>query len=313
MHNETTVIKMQELHTMHARHWLGDSHTHVLGWSEAAIDINRFAKRAPLPLRKEIKARWLRGDLTIHTCYTRERRGVNVWLGFDQLLAYSSRKCSTTNPTDYFVCQNYTPRQFRSQLIQMLHQRDLLSQSRTSWRDPTKPAPGVEDTWLETTPVEQFELPPAEQCLPPPVGVWSTTAFNLITETVVPYFPITEKTWQAIWQQRPFVVVGAVHTHRNLQAQGYVPLLDIDYAFDSIEDNTERMIGLVQQLEILLHTYTPTQIHQRNRKAAKHNRKLLARQVVQTGLPDVLTANAHFSPGATGVRDYMQGVFDELL
>lgn len=313
MHNEVTVMKMQELHTMQGKHWLGDSHTHILGWSEAAIDINRFAKRAPIQLRKEVKARWLRGDLTIHTCYTREHRGVQVWNGFDQLLAYSSRKCKTHDPQRYFVCQNYTPRPFRQQLLQLLDQHSLVQKSHISWRDTPVPAAGVEHTWLEHTPVEQFELPPVEQCLPPPVGVWSTTAFNLVTETVMPSFPITEKTWQAIWQCRPFVVAGAVHTHRNLESQGFVPLADIDYAFDSIHDTTERMTALVQQLKLLCNTYTPLQIYKRNRKAANHNHKLLTKQVVQRGLPDVLDASAHYSPGAAGVRNYMKGVFNELL
>lgn len=312
MRNETTLIKMQELHTMWGRHWLGDTHTHVLGWSEAAIDINRFAKRAPVPLRKEIKARWLRGDLTIHTCYSREHRGVEVWNGFDQLLAYSSRRCKTVEPTHYFVCQNYTPREFRKQLIQLLLQHNLLQQSRVSWGDDDVPAQGVEHTWLEPEPVELHELPPLEQCFPPPCDVWSTTAFNLVTETAVPDFPITEKTWQAIWQRRPFVVAGAVGTHRLLSQQGFVPLLDIDYAFDSIEDTTQRMTMLVQQLQKLCNTYTPQQIHQRNHKAAKHNRKLLAKTVVQTGLPDVLSIDAYRSPGAAGVCDYINGVYNGL-
>lgn len=309
----TTLIKMQELYTIRGRHWLGEGHTHILGWSEAAIDINKFTKKMPVPLRKEIKHRWLQGRVTIHTCYTREHRGFETWLGFDQLLAYSSRRTDTKAPERYFVCQNYTPRPFRRKLLQNLYKHDLVSVARVSWQEEDKPVPGVEDCWLPPQPVERYELAPIEQCLPPPVNVWRTTAFNLITETVARGFPITEKTWQAIWQSRPFVICGAVGTHKLLMDQGYRLLQDIDYEFDSEPNNAVRMGKLTEQIKLLTQKYTPQEIHKRNSKNAKHNRKLLQRQTLERGLPKVIAQADEVSPGAADLIDYMQRVYNDIL
>jgi hypothetical protein len=76
-------------------------------------------------------------------------------------------------------------------------------------------------------------------CTPP--DVFKKSLFSVISESNTECLFITEKTWVAVYNQRPFLIYGAPNTHRYLEQLGF-KLFDeiIDYSFDKEPDDDIR-------------------------------------------------------------------------
>jgi hypothetical protein len=85
---------------------------------------------------------------------------------------------------------------------------------------------------------------------PPPQ--FSDSLFSFISETVTDEIIVTEKTWMAIYHQRPFLTFATSGYHRYLQELG-IELYDevFDYSFDSIQDWKQRCIAVMEQMKKL--------------------------------------------------------------
>ena len=81
---------------------------------------------------------------------------------------------------------------------------------------------------------------------------YASTLFNIITETSHDKFSLnlTEKSFKAIANCHPFLIIGDLRVNEKLKDFGF-KLYDnlIDYSFDSIYDNTERLNGALKEIK----------------------------------------------------------------
>lgn len=74
---------------------------------------------------------------------------------------------------------------------------------------------------------------------------WTSSLYNLVSESSDEIIFFTEKTWMPILTEKPFIINGAKHSHKKLQEWGF-KLYDeiIDYDFDNYEGK-ERISKIV--------------------------------------------------------------------
>lgn len=313
---QVTVVKQQEFHVPSGLDWIGSKHTHVIGWQEDATTFDYWTELFHPECARVVKRQWEKGRLTIHTNYSHETHGVQIWEGMDPLIAYSSRRTPDVQPKYLYVNQNYNDRWHRRELIEQLRKRRLLGAGRISWGADV-PVEGVrlERLWRQAEPPEQYVHTNDESDMPPPpVDVWSECAFNLVSEAHHndPGHPFSEKIFQAIWQRRPVLVNGAPGVHKRLKDLGYRLMLDIDYEFDSVEDPVERIALLADQVAQLRGRHLS--VAKRNRKVVEHNYRQLVASVQSNPPPDIVHL-PNQSPGAASLIEYVHRVrnaVDEL-
>jgi len=326
----TYFVKYQELYSQSGKRWLDSDcgALHVFGWQENCNNWLEWSKGFHPSVARIARELWKDNRMVIHSCYSPIPR-VNIWQGFDKLLAYTSKTVPSAVPSRHYVCMNLTIRPHRAYLIQQLARRGVFDAGRISWGDREPPMdPGIinqllreghkhyrtERPWIEDSALELWQLPSVSDMPAPPVQVWADTAFNLVTETHhnKEGSIVTEKTWQPMWHARPLLCVGPVGVHQHLVANGYRLMEDIDYEFDSVRDQNLRIELLAQQVAQLCERFTPQQIVQRNRGVALHNQRRIYQQVLEEGMPWVVTAPGVCSPGAEGMRQHLVGVWHAI-
>jgi GDP-L-fucose synthase len=81
---------------------------------------------------------------------------------------------------------------------------------------------------------------------------YSSTLFNIVTETTHDKFSLnlTEKSFKPIANCHPFLIIGDLRVNEKLKDFGF-KLYDnlIDYSFDSIYDNSERLDGALAEIK----------------------------------------------------------------
>ena len=105
----------------------------------------------------------------------------------------------------------------------------------------------LETTWHDSNTTGPIQL---MQNAPPPQ--FSSSLFSFISETVTDEIMVTEKTWMAIYHQRPFLTFATSGYYRFLQTLG-IELYDevFDYSFDSIPDWKQRCVAVMEQMKKL--------------------------------------------------------------
>ena len=325
-------IKLQELITNACRDTIKHSRDlHVLAWSENCSNIDDFVRsNVWAGARRDFLRGWAAGRIQIHTCWRGvEDDHIHEWLGFDQLLAYTSEPPVLAEPArhrGYYVCQNLTQRRHRDYTIQSLIDSGAGRLGRISYGYRQEPQPenngrgrppsfpGItEHCWPGGA--EQFQLTNPVDIPPPPVNIWRTTAFNIITETHCdePGSSFTEKTWQAVWLGRPFLIIGVPGVHQQLRDLGYQLMLDFDYSWDA-EPNWQRRIERAARAVMdYCRTYKPWEIVDINRSRVDHNRRRCRKMLLKRGLPRVCEdPRAEFTPGAAHLVEYLRSVMDAL-
>ena len=304
---QVTVVKQQEFHLPSGLDWIGTKHTHVLAWQEDATTIDYWTELFDPECARVVKREWQEGRLTIHTNYSHETHGVQIWEGMDALIAYSSRTTPYQKPKYLYVNQNFTDRWHRRRLLLALRKNNMLSQGLISWGGERQPLRDIQlpTVWRQSEPPEQYLHTNDESDMPaPPTDMWKQTAFNLVSEAHHndPGHCFSEKTWQAVWQIRPFVVNGAPGVHQRLASMGYELLADIDYAFDNTQEPNKRIEQLA--LEIAQLSGCARRVAKRNRAAAEHNQQVLRSQVLNDPPPEVVYLK-NCSPGAASLIEYI--------
>jgi hypothetical protein len=105
---------------------------------------------------------------------------------------------------------------------------------------------GIEDAGVSLASYNEFFPPCLQQAL-----------IYLVTETVFcyPYPFITEKTFKAILNKRPFILVGSPGTVQKLRDLGFKTFNDFwDESYDSIVNPSDRMqaiVNIIKQLSAL--------------------------------------------------------------
>jgi len=81
---------------------------------------------------------------------------------------------------------------------------------------------------------------------------YSDTVFNIITETTCDAnsLNLTEKSFKAIANCHPYLVIGDVNTHKHIKELGFELYEDlIDYSFDSIDDSEIRLNSALKEVK----------------------------------------------------------------
>ena len=330
MMQQTLFIKYQELFSQDSRRILGEDYAsiEVLGWQENCNSWSHWSTGFHPSVAVQARSLWLRQKLNIHSCYSTMPR-VNIWQGFDKLLAYSSKQLPRIVPTHHYVCMNLTVRPHRAYCIRRLAAEEVFHLGRISWGEREPPMETAikqrlerqfkrvlqcERPWIENQADEKWQLPNVDDMPSPPMSVWADTAFNLVTETHhnKEGSIVTEKIWQPMWHARPVLCNGPVGVHQHLLDNGYQLMVGIDYAFDSIASETKRVEELVKQVARLCKQYTPKQIVQMNRSVALHNQRRIYEQVLEEGMPWAVTAPGICTDGAKNMREHLVGIWHAI-
>lgn len=73
---------------------------------------------------------------------------------------------------------------------------------------------------------------------------------QLISESQIDYFFLTEKTAKALFLKQPFLVLGVVGFHKKLEEMGFQLYTELfDYSFDSITDLNLRCESIIKEFE----------------------------------------------------------------
>lgn len=95
---------------------------------------------------------------------------------------------------------------------------------------------------------------------------------DIVIETIIYDFFVTEKTLRPIILEKPFIVFSCKGFHKKLSEYGF-KMFDniIDYSFDEIEDQNLRFEMIFEQLIKLKNTYTPKEISDKTEEVTKFN------------------------------------------
>lgn len=153
-----------------------------------------------------------------------------------------------------YISLNMVAHTHRCMMMDELSHYDLIKHGHISWHEPDTQAyewkywkpqlllvdPEYHDS--EFNRINSYYLPPE----------YGTTLFNLIAETSIITPFITEKTITALFFKKPFMVYGSKGFHKALTNMGF-ELYDelFDYSFDEIEDPSERLIGIMENINNL--------------------------------------------------------------
>lgn len=125
--------------------------------------------------------------------------------------------------------------------------------------------------------------------------MWNDTYFSIVTESSItgPSIFITEKIVRPMIYFHPFIVYGVPNTLTELRKLGFETFPEFfDESYDSIENDVERMLAIVQnvkrlcslsieELHGLYHSVYPKLIHNRNLLISMHKENLVGNKLLQ--------------------------------
>ena len=187
-----------------------------------------------------------------------------------------------------FLNLNRRLRPHRCLLLTLLYKRDLIKHGYVSFNEISMNSyvsrmtcyTSFEDRLTEqqlkeTVPlvVDEYDrnLNPWYACPRPIFKFYQNTYFSVITEThgetkLFPKF-LSEKTFKAISQKHPFLIVSTTGVLQMLRQLGYKTFDGlIDESYDNIEDDSERIIKIADEIERLCNL-NETELEEFKRKA----------------------------------------------
>ena len=93
---------------------------------------------------------------------------------------------------------------------------------------------------------------------------------DVVTESFLHCPFTTEKTWNAIISKKPFIILGNLGIHRYLESIGFKLPRQINYLFDSVEDNDMRIRMIVDEL-YRLSKIDLQELHESMQDVVEHN------------------------------------------
>lgn len=179
------------------------------------------------------------------------------------------------SPSKHFLTMNNKQHYHRCYVMDRLNTRNLLNDNLYSWTSGEIKHDGY--TWLKHLPKRSIQKKYNPNALVTqytvPKDAFKETAFSLVLESQcnnnVVFF--TEKTFIPIYHKRPLIVLGNLRHWDNLTKLGFKQYPFIDYTFDYEEDVTTRMETFIDEVERIVKTYSPIQIHKMSRKICEFN------------------------------------------
>jgi hypothetical protein len=163
-------------------------------------------------------------------------------------LAYTAQGIDQYSKTFKYLFLNGTRRNNRVEMVQQLHERDLLKNSIFSFKDYRIPEDFDTDhkpviDWPDANLHEDFRF---ENFYPP--HYW-LTEFTLALETAPNELFVTEKTFKPLLVGHPFIAVGGRYQLKHLHKLGFKTFNGlIDESYDDLEYPGERQLAVVNEV-----------------------------------------------------------------
>ncbi len=96
------------------------------------------------------------------------------------------------------------------------------------------------------------------------------SSFDIVIETIIDNFFVTEKTIRAIDSKKPFFSFSCFNFHKKLQKYGF-KLYDeiIDYSFDDVFNTSKRFDIQIEELKKISQIYSPSDIYNLTKRKNK--------------------------------------------
>lgn len=219
-------------------------------------------------------------------------REVNQSLGLDFKKINDCNKSSEK----LFITMNKAPKFHRALFMDLLYKHGLFKDGYVIYRELSKynfQYWKQEILLLDQTDQQQLfnqEVVPAE---------YNKALFQIVTESHENYFFLTEKTAIPLFFEKPFIVVGNKHFHKQLKDFGFLLYDELfDYSFDNIDDITLRYETLVESISKISYDYDVGKI----KKKLEYNKQLAIHMATNTkNFPNIWNklakeANKHLIP-----------------
>lgn len=181
-------------------------------------------------------------------------------------------------PVKHFTCYNYRSRPHRVILLSFLKERGLLDNNFYSFVENDLNWEVIKNLYnfnfkdvnLEVNLLEDIDE--INHNYYTYHDAFTTTSFQLVTETTDDHIFLTEKTFFPILAKKPFVTFGAPYTNEILKDFGF-RLYDsvFDYNFDKIMDTVERAQALTDEVDRVTKKFTPLEIYEKLKPTSDYN------------------------------------------
>jgi hypothetical protein len=225
----------------------------------------------------ELDVVWVFGGAD-HSFYKQYPGKVVLWQNFymyDSFLSLNEKFLRKDSKiTKIFISMNHRAHTHRCLLMDTLEKFNMFNKGFVSWRgvnqseyqfkywNPRKIE--FNDGFLDRYGIHTL---PSE---------FSHALINLVSESNTKTMFVTEKTYNAIFAEKPFIIQGPVGVHRYLSSLGFELYDEIfDYEFDSVIDNALRTEMIVQNLKNLENANLNKLKKLLNSKAKRNKRRAL--------------------------------------
>ena len=159
-------------------------------------------------------------------------------------------KKKKSNLIKKYICYNRLQKSHREQVVNWIRENDYLEDGYVSYPpDLTLDYTDFNDNWAYH-----------KIC----TDHYDTSFFSIVNESQYGTYShcyLTEKTWKAIFNFHPVVIVGAKHSLKYLKERGFDTFGDIfDESYDEIEDGNERLDRILNTVGNFLENNTKTQL-----------------------------------------------------
>ena len=159
-------------------------------------------------------------------------------------------KKKKSNLIKKYICYNRLQKSHREQVVNWIRENDYLEDGYVSYPpDLTLDYTDFNDNWAYH-----------KIC----TDHYDTSFFSIVNESQYGTYShcyLTEKTWKAIFNFHPVIIVGAKHSLKYLKERGFDTFGDIfDESYDEIEDGNERLDRILNTVGNFLENNTKTQL-----------------------------------------------------
>ena len=159
-------------------------------------------------------------------------------------------KKKKSNLIKKYICYNRLQKSHREQVVNWIRENDYLEDGYVSYPpDLTLDYTDFNDNWAYH-----------KIC----TDHYDTSFFSIVNESQYVTYShcyLTEKTWKAIFNFHPVIIVGAKHSLKYLKERGFDTFGDIfDESYDEIEDGNERLDRILNTVGNFLENNTKTQL-----------------------------------------------------
>lgn len=152
--------------------------------------------------------------------------------------------------TKIYISMNHRAHRHRCILLDTLAEYNMIDKGFISWHDVDRD-PYEFKYWKPKILKfkDGFLKKNTQHTLP---NIYSNALINLVSESTTETVFVTEKTYHAIFAEKPFIIHGAPGIHQYLNNLGFELYDEIfDYSFDEIKDDKRRAEMIVKNLKKL--------------------------------------------------------------